>query len=149
MKRDKWTKQLHDKLAEHETAAPEGLWADIEAALAQQSGSLVTQSGLAQQPKLTRSRFVALRRWAVAASVAALLFGGGYLWWAAQLPSLQGEGQGVGSVAHSDLAQKIPSEEIIQTPPLTPPLEGRGAAQWDSSHEGRGRVALCLHLAEL
>ena len=33
MKQDKWTQQLHDKLAEHETAAPSDLWADIEAAL--------------------------------------------------------------------------------------------------------------------
>jgi hypothetical protein len=146
----KWTQQLHDKLAEHETAAPADLWADIEAALAQQSGSPATQPDLARQPKPKRSRFVALQRWAVAASVAVLLLGGGYLWWAAQLPShqgenpaiqlpyhqgenptaqfpsLHGEGQGVGSVTNSDLAQIIPSEEIIQTPPLTPPLEWRG-----------------------
>lgn len=68
MKQDKWTQQLHDKLAEHETAAPEGLWADIEAALQ-------------QQPQPRRSRFVALRRWAAAASLAALMLGGGYLLW--------------------------------------------------------------------
>ena len=68
MKQDKWTQQLHDKLAEHETAAPEGLWADIEAALY-------------QQPQPRRPRFVALRRWAAAASLAALMLGGGYLLW--------------------------------------------------------------------
>ena len=68
MKQDKWTQQLHDKLAEHETAAPEGLWADIEAALQ-------------QQPQPNQSRFVALRRWAAAASLAALMLGGGYLLW--------------------------------------------------------------------
>ena len=68
MKQDKWTQQLHDKLAEHEMAAPEDLWADIEAALE-------------QQPKPRKSRFVALRRWAAAATVAALMIGGGYLWW--------------------------------------------------------------------
>ena len=68
MKQDKWTQQLHDKLAEHETAAPEGLWADIEAALQ-------------QQPQPRQSRFMALRRWAVAASLAALMLGGGYLLW--------------------------------------------------------------------
>lgn len=68
MKQDKWTQQLHDKLAEHETAAPEGLWADIEAALQ-------------QQPQPRQSRFMALRRWAVAASLAALMLGGSYLLW--------------------------------------------------------------------
>ena len=57
MKPEKWTQQLRDKLAEHETPAPADLWADIEAALP-------------QQPR--RPRFVALRRWAVAASVATM-----------------------------------------------------------------------------
>lgn len=68
MKQDKWIEQLHDKLAEHEVAAPDNLWTDIETALAQQAA-----------PR--QSRFILLRRWAVAASVAALSFGGGYLWW--------------------------------------------------------------------
>ena len=131
MKQDKWTKQLHDKLAEHEMAAPEGLWADIEAALAQQP---------AEAPHPRPSRFVTLRRWAAAAAVAALTLGGGYWWWnrdheplpslakkseAQILPSLQGEGcpkGGVGSVTSTLRLTKI------QTPPPTPPLEGRGAA---------------------
>ena len=65
MKPDKWTQQLHDKLADHETPAPADLWADIEAALP-------------QQPR--RSRFVTLRRWAVAATVAVLLGGGALVW---------------------------------------------------------------------
>ena len=68
MKQDKWIEQLRDKLADHEMAAPEGLWADIEAAIA-------------QQPKSPKARFVTLRRWAAAASVAALMAGGGWLWW--------------------------------------------------------------------
>ena len=68
MKQDKWIEQLHDKLADHEMAAPEGLWADIEAALA-------------QQPQSPKTRFVALRRWAAAAAVATLMVGGGWLWW--------------------------------------------------------------------
>lgn len=66
MKQDQWTQQLRDKLAEHKVAPPEGLWEDIEAALQQQS---------------RQSRFVALRRWAAAASLAALMLGGGYLLW--------------------------------------------------------------------
>ena len=52
MKQDKWTKQLHDKLAEHEMAAPEGLWADIEAALAQQPAEA---TGLEAHPAQTLS----------------------------------------------------------------------------------------------
>ena len=68
MNKDKWTQQLHDKLEGYETPAPEGLWDDIEVALA-------------QQPKPLKSRHVALRRWAVAAAFATLILGGGYLWW--------------------------------------------------------------------
>ena len=67
MKQDNWTQQLHDKLADYETPAPEGLWDDIEAAL----------------PRRRQARFVPLRRWAAAAAaVAALVCGsGGFLWW--------------------------------------------------------------------
>ena len=161
MKRDQWTEQLHDKLAEYETAAPDDLWADIEAALDQQPA--LAQSAPAQPTKPARSRFVAMRRWAVAASIAVLLLGGGYLWWTAseqsqqaaqslssaqgedlltqqlpspqgedllaqQLPAPQGEGQGVGAETYSDRSPENSSEGVIQTPPLTPPLEGRGVA---------------------
>ena len=126
MKQDKWTQQLHDKLAGHEVAPPDDLWADIEAAL----------------PAPRKSRFVALRRWAAAAAVAALMIGGGYMLWDASpnssdsemaaavqsFPSLQGEGPGVGSVISSlPVQQRLVSGLMkLQTPPLTPPLEGRG-----------------------
>ena len=68
MKKDKWTQQLHDKLADYKTPAPEGLWDDIEAALEQQTVSPVV--------KKAPTRFVSLRRWAAAAAVAAMLVGG-------------------------------------------------------------------------
>lgn len=68
MKQEEWIKQLHDKLADHEVAAPEGLWADIEAAL---------PKSVAPQ----KARFMTLRRWAVAASMLALLATGMYWWW--------------------------------------------------------------------
>ena len=79
MKQDKWIEQLHDKLAEHEIAAPEGLWDKIETTLEKQSASPQQTSG--------KSRFATFfslsggkpRRWVVAASLAALLVGGGYL----------------------------------------------------------------------
>ena len=67
MKQDRsdWTQQLREKLAEHETAAPEGLWADIEAALP-------------KRPQ--RARRVAIWRWAAAAAVV-LLLGTGAMFW--------------------------------------------------------------------
>ena len=73
---DKWTQQLHDKLAEREVAPPNDLWADIEAALPKDlAGS-----------KKPRARFVPLRRWAVAATLALLVVGGGYLFWHSSNP---------------------------------------------------------------
>ena len=62
MNQDKWIEQLRDKLADHQVAPPEGLWENIEAALNR------------------RVRLIALRRWAVAATLAALIATGGY-WW--------------------------------------------------------------------
>ena len=73
MNKDKWTQQLHDKLADREVPAPEGLWADIEAAL--------PEASVGQRKR--RSLLIPLRRWAIAASLAALVAGGGYLWWQA------------------------------------------------------------------
>ena len=76
MKMDKWTQQLHDKLAEREVAPPDDLWADIEAALPKDlAGS-----------KKPRARFVPLRRWAVAATLALLVAGGGYRLWHSSNP---------------------------------------------------------------
>ena len=59
MKQEAWIKQLRDRLADHEEAAPADLWAGIEAKLAQQAA-----------PK--RPRIVPLwGRWAAAAAVMA------------------------------------------------------------------------------
>ena len=68
MKQEAWIKQLRDRLADHEEAAPADLWAGIEAKLAQQAA-----------PK--RPRIVPLwGRWAAAAAVlAGVIMGGGYL----------------------------------------------------------------------
>ena len=67
MKQEEWTRQLHDKLANHQVEAPEGLWADIEAKLQNQAEPVP-------------ARFVSWRRWAVAASLFAVLSGAG-IWW--------------------------------------------------------------------
>ena len=72
MKQEKWIEQLRDKLADHEMAAPEGLWEDIEAALPE----------LLQDRKPQKARFATLRRWAVAASLVALIATSGYWWYA-------------------------------------------------------------------
>lgn len=81
MNKDKWTQQLHDKLADREVAAPDDLWADIEAALPKAPMEKGTQ----------RSLLIPLRRWAIAASVVALVAGGGYLWWKADQPKPSGQ----------------------------------------------------------
>ena len=81
MNKDKWTQQLHDKLAEREVAAPDDLWADIEAALPK-----VPVGKDKRRPLL-----IPLRRWAIAASLAALVTGGGFLWWKANQPNHDGQ----------------------------------------------------------
>lgn len=110
MNKDKWIQQLHDKLAEHETAAPEGLWADIEAALA--------------QPKPRKSRF--LWRWAAAAAVAALMTGGGYMLWEApqkapnlEMPQIAEQQEPVASVATDTPSAAVTESAISVTPPQT------------------------------
>ena len=95
---DKWTQQLHDKLAEREVAPPDDLWADIEAALPKDlAGS-----------KKPRARFVPLRRWAVAATLALLVVGGGYLFWHSSNPE-----------APTSIPQtpQTPQPELSQTDP--------------------------------
>lgn len=99
MNMDKWTQQLHDKLAEREVAPPDDLWADIEAALP-------TSAAGSDKP---RARFVSLHRWAVAASLALLVAGGGYLLW----PSSTSEAPT--SASQSELSQAEPAEAIAPT----------------------------------
>jgi hypothetical protein len=116
MKMDKWTQQLHDKLAEREVAPPDDLWADIEAALPKDlAGS-----------KKPRARFVPLRRWAVAATLALLVVGGGYLFWHSSNPE-----------APTSIPQtpQTPQPELSQTDPkvLTESQENHGDWLNDSS----------------
>ena len=116
MKMDKWTQQLHDKLAEREVAPPDDLWADIEAALPKDlAGS-----------KKPRARFVPLRRWAVAATLALLVVGGGYLFWHSSNPE-----------APTSIPQtpQTPQPELSQADPkvLTESQENHGDWLNDSS----------------
>ena len=69
MKQEKWEEQLRHQLADYEEAAPDDLWADIEAQMQKQPASG------------HRASIVALwgRRVAVAAAFVGLVIGGGYL----------------------------------------------------------------------
>ena len=110
---DKWTQQLHDKLAEREVAPPDDLWADIEAALPKDlAGS-----------KKPRARFVPLRRWAVAATLALLVVGGGYLFWHSSNPE-----------APTSIPQ-TPQPELSQANPQVPTESQKNHGDWlnDSS----------------
>ena len=115
MKMDKWTQQLHDKLAEREVAPPDDLWADIEAAL---------PKDLAGNKK-PRARFVPLRRWAVAATLALLVAGGGYCLWHSSNPEAQ----------TSTPTPYTPQPELSQADPkvLTESQENHGDWLNDSS----------------
>ena len=67
MKQEDWTSRLRERLEEHETPAPEGLWQQIEQSL----------------PAERKAKVRPLRRWLAAAAAAALLVGGvglGLLW---------------------------------------------------------------------
>ncbi len=105
MKQEAWIKQLRDRLADHEVAAPEDLWADIEAKLAQQAA-----------PK--HPRIVPLwGRWAAAAAVlAGVIMGGGYLMQEAekeQMTVSNGTGQ-MAEVQKADETQAISETETTE-----------------------------------
>lgn len=103
MKKDKWTQQLHDKLAEHKTTPPEGLWSDIEAVLQ-------------AQPKAHKSRFIILHRWAVAASLAALVVGGAYLFLGDEEANIQENVQQIVKTdVHIDQTNVSPQDEEPET----------------------------------
>jgi hypothetical protein len=75
-KNNDWIEQLRDKMDGFQEPAPEGLWQDIEAALSQDAQqprhTLISQD--AQQPR--SALIVPIRRWTVAAAIAAALIGG-------------------------------------------------------------------------
>lgn len=70
MDNEKWTKRLHDRLADHEESVTDELWAGIEARLAQQ-----------EAPRRAARPVPLWGRWAVAATLVGVLAGGGYLAW--------------------------------------------------------------------
>lgn len=114
MNMDKWTQQLHDKLAEREVAPPDDLWADIEAAL---------PTGAASDGDQSRARFVSLRRWAVAASLALLVAGGSYLLW----PSP--------STSEASMSASQPELSQVEAPTEAQPYQEENHGDWhnDSS----------------
>jgi len=73
MTKKDWTEQLRERLADYETDAPEGLWADIERRLTQQPSNVVA-------PQKQKSAVTPLwQRWISIAALVALVAGTG--WW--------------------------------------------------------------------
>lgn len=97
MKQDKWTQQLHDKLADYQTDAPEGLWDDIEAALQTQA-------------KPQEARFISLRQWIIAACLASFLATGGYMWYHSANESESNQNATELADAKKDIIQNNPVE---------------------------------------
>ena len=114
MNEDKWTQQLRDKLADHEVPAPEGLWADIEAALPKAP----VKKGM------RHSLLIPLRRWTIAASVAALVGGGGYLWWKADQQSPDGPERSATTSVVTPKTPKTPNSPLAEPEEPQPASEG-------------------------
>ena len=64
-----WTEKLRDRLENHQVAAPDDLWAGIEAGLDAAEGK---KGAAHEEPRKRRAVLVPLRRWGVAAAIAAL-----------------------------------------------------------------------------
>jgi len=69
MKQEEWIRRLERHMADHQESPSHDLWEGIEASL----------NGRKEPER--KARFVSLRRWAVAAALAAVMIGGGYFYW--------------------------------------------------------------------
>lgn len=119
MKQEKWIEQLRDKLADHEMAAPEGLWEDIEAALPE----------MLQDRKPPKASFATLRRWAVAASLVALIATSGYWWYANNNTYSHG-----GQAPEAEPSEPAPKISVTALPLEASALKGKPMVS-SSSHE--------------
>ena len=90
-----WTEKLRDRLENHQVAAPDDLWAGIEAGLDAAEGK---KGAAHEEPRKRRAVLVPLRRWGVAAAIAAL----GIVGW-------QLAGSGGGELADVQEEQAYPS----------------------------------------
>lgn len=73
MKQEEWTKRLDQRMAGYQKQPSRDLWEGIESSLNKQEKAY--------------ARFVSLRRWAVAAVLAGLIFSGAYYFWQQPEPS--------------------------------------------------------------
>ena len=115
-----WTEKLRDRLENHQVAAPDDLWTGIEARL----DAVEEKKGAApEEPRKRRAVLVPLRRWGVAAAIAAL----GIVGW-----QLAGSGGGEEELAYPSPQQEAPSNlpqkgeaktlsNLIQKEKQTPP----------------------------
>lgn len=102
MKHNDWTEQMRRRLDNAEADVPDGLWDAIEQKLDAQSASTPPDANVTTVDTKTAHRRVALRRWAVAASVA--LVAGAALWWhtAGRKDTLPGGARDMGVVAYDN-----------------------------------------------
>lgn len=102
MKHNDWTEQMRRRLGNAEADVPDGLWDAIEQKLDAQSAPTPPETTAPTVNTESAHRRVALRRWAVAASVA--LVAGAALWWhAAGLnDTLPGGAKRLGVVAYDN-----------------------------------------------
>lgn len=122
MKQGDWTQQLRDRLAEHQEAVPEGLWAGIESKL-----------DASQAPR--RAAFIAWKRWAAAAVV--LLLGGGTLLLWNQEESNEALPQETIAKAIVSQQERIANnaEDEEQTPPPAIASQARGLKHTSATSE--------------
>ncbi|MBQ9636300.1 MAG: outer membrane beta-barrel protein [Prevotella sp.] len=126
-----WTDKLREQLAAHEESASRDLWADIEARLDEAAAA----DGAPETPS-RRARTVALRRWAAAAVVVAVLGFGGVMWFQslpkagvqlAKSRATAGQGQGAARGDSVELRPQMADasgEELLAVAPKT----GSGAS---------------------
>lgn len=107
MNRD-WTDNLREQLAAHEEPVGRDLWADIEARLDETTPA----AGVPGKPS-RKARVVALRRWAAAAAVAAVL-GGGALVWFQSLPKADVQ---LAQDVSADRRQRVERQDAMQSRP--------------------------------
>ncbi len=124
MKQQDWTEQLRERLADHEEAVPEGLWADIERRIA------------TAKP----ARRVVLRRWIAAAAACALVLVGVWQWAGKSEQTTVDQANGQQTAMNGQ--QTINAGEQTATSGAATPLEGRGGAtQGEATNSGQTAIA--------
>ena len=120
MKQEDWTQRLRDQLADYEEAAPEGLWADIEARLEATMAPAPEVS--ASKASKQKARLLPLwgKRVAVAAAFIGMMTCNGYLMW---------------EISKREEAAKIESQVLADNSPKLTPNSQKLSAESSNSSE--------------